>query len=180
MTSNSDFNWCTMYALATKWHSEYDPPWGEKIWQVFNSFLVSVSPSYVYRRFASTAITFPRWSVSIFNILLQISEKERNWYLQIVASVTNLSANNLKCRSGKLILPETAEPQTIESQFSSSKLNVQTVLELVKCIRTPDLNVMEWNDLLLHHYVRRITYLCTMGSPADSLNITGRGLTNPF
>lgn len=135
MTSNSDFNWCTMYALATKWHNKYDPQLGEKIWQVFNSFLASVSPRYVYIRFASTTITFPRWSVSIFNILLQISEKEWNWYLQIVASVTNLSVNNLKYQSGKLILPNTAQPQTIKSPFSSSKFNFQTVLELVKCVK---------------------------------------------
>ncbi len=76
--------------------------------------------------------------------------------------MTNLSLNNLKYQSGKLILPKTAQPQTIKSQFSSSKFNVQTVLELVKCvskIHTPDLNVMEWNDLLLHHYVQCITYL---------------------
>jgi hypothetical protein len=55
-----------------------NPPLGEKIWQVFNSFLASLSPRYVYIRFGSTTITFPRWSVSIFNILLPISEKEWN------------------------------------------------------------------------------------------------------
>jgi hypothetical protein len=70
--------------------------------------------------------------VSIFNILLPISEKEWNWYLQIV---TNLSVNNLKYQSGKLIHPKTAQPQTVKSQFSSSKFNVQTVLELVTCVK---------------------------------------------